>query len=62
VKLGIDRVPLSQITGIHSSDQTTENNETKDDAFHPMRSFNFRSIKKAIFVPRIVAPYFHPQK
>jgi hypothetical protein len=47
-------VPLSQITGVHSRDQPTENTETKDDAFHPCAPAFSGGIIEAMFVPKML--------
>jgi hypothetical protein len=45
---------LSQITGVHSRDQPTENTETKDDAFHPCAPAFSGEIIEAMFVPKML--------
>jgi hypothetical protein len=52
---GIFSFPLSQIVGVHTSNQATKNTKTKDDALHPPRSCTSGEIVKAMFVPRIAA-------
>jgi hypothetical protein len=46
---------LSQIVGVHTSNQATKNTKTKDDALHPPRSCTSGEIVKAMFVPRTAA-------
>jgi hypothetical protein len=52
---GIYCLPLSQIVGVHTSNQATKNTKTKDDVLHPPRSCASGEIVKAMFVPRIAA-------